>query len=374
MDFNLLRSWLSLPSGSWPPDHYTLLGLAPGQYDAARIESLVLERMDRLRGHQLLHPEVVTEGMNRLAQALITLTDPQGKAAYDRELRISSGPVEPLKSPAAVPSPKTTAEESVVVAEPVFDDDIFSDDARAPGPTDLSDATRIIEWNPDVALPETPARGTAEFELPADAFAAAPPSPSFFEVVPDARETADRIGVPSPELAPPGLDTTALASRRHLYARLARLRKARQAWQRLGPILGNPDDPVDRPVRLLILLEAVGAVRPLLSGLRGVIGGIGEPGGMIAAVVRQPLVLDTFRRLLPSQRTSLAIDWKQAERQLEQEYARLRQIVHRNRERRAGARSGLVFLRWISASPEVLLVVLVGVLLFLALIRAATGR
>jgi hypothetical protein len=192
--------------------------------------------------------------------------------------------------------------------------------------------------------------------------------------VPDARETADRIGVPSPELAPPGLDTAALASRRHLYARLALLRKARQAWQRLGPILGNPDDPVDRPVRLLILLEAVGAVRPLLSGLRGVIGGIGEPGGMIAAVVRQPLVLDTFRRLLPSQRTSLAIDWKQAERQLEQEYARLRQIVHRNRERRAGARSGLVFLRWISASPEVLLVVLVGVLLFLALIRAATGR
>ena len=182
-----------MPSGPWPPDHYTLLGLAPGQYDAARIESLVLERMDRLRGHQLLHPEVVTEGMNRLAQALITLTDPQGKAAYDRELRVGSGPVESLKSTAAIPAPKTTAEESVVVAEPVFDDDIFSDDARVPGPADIGDATRIIEWNPDVAFPETAARGTAEFEVPTDAFAAAPSSTSFFEVVPDDRETAERI-------------------------------------------------------------------------------------------------------------------------------------------------------------------------------------
>lgn len=374
MDFNLLRSWLSLPPGPWPPDHYTLLGLAPGQYDAGRIESLVLDRMDRLRGHQLLHPEVVTEGMNRLAQALITLTDPQGKAAYDHELRASSGPVESFKSPAAVPVPKTTADESVVVAEPVFDDDIFSDDTRVPGPADLSDATRIIEWSPETVLPETPARGTAEFEVPADAFAAAPSSPSFFEVVPDDRGTGGRIGIPSTGPAPPGLNTAAVASRRHLYARLALIRKARQAWQRLGLILGNPDDPVDRPVRVLVLLEAVGAVRPFFAGLRGVIGGIGEPGGMIAAVIGQPLVLDTFRRLLPSQRTNLAIDWKQAERQLEQEYARLRQIVHRDRERRAGARSGLVFLRWIAASPEVLLVVLVAVLLFLALIRAATGR
>src|SRR5262245_12031578 len=40
--------------------------------------------MDRLRAHQLLHPDAVTEGMNRLAQALVCLTDPVARAAYDR--------------------------------------------------------------------------------------------------------------------------------------------------------------------------------------------------------------------------------------------------------------------------------------------------
>ena len=40
----------------------------------AMLLALATDRMERLRGYQLLHPELVTEGMNRLAQALICLT------------------------------------------------------------------------------------------------------------------------------------------------------------------------------------------------------------------------------------------------------------------------------------------------------------
>ena len=74
-----------------------LLGLTPGLSDPEEVERLVLDRMARLRSHQLLHPELVTEGMNRLAQALVCLTDPAARAAYDAELGISTGPSAPVR-------------------------------------------------------------------------------------------------------------------------------------------------------------------------------------------------------------------------------------------------------------------------------------
>src|SRR5215472_9715279 len=93
MDRELIRSWLQLPPGDWPPDHYTLLGLEPGEQDPLRIEQYVHERMQRLRNYQLTHPELATEAMNRLAQALVCLTDPAARKAYDRE-RLAPKPAE----------------------------------------------------------------------------------------------------------------------------------------------------------------------------------------------------------------------------------------------------------------------------------------
>src|SRR5207248_9439813 len=86
MDHTLIQSWLQLPPGSWPPDHYTLLGVAPGEGDVARIEQQVQERMQQLRKYQLTHPELATQAMNSLAQALVCLTDHAAKHAYDRAL------------------------------------------------------------------------------------------------------------------------------------------------------------------------------------------------------------------------------------------------------------------------------------------------
>lgn len=87
MNYEWICSCLQLAPGQWPPDHYTLLGLQPGETDARRIEQGAQERMERLRRYQLFHTDQVTEGMNRLAQALVCLTDPVAKQAYDTSLR-----------------------------------------------------------------------------------------------------------------------------------------------------------------------------------------------------------------------------------------------------------------------------------------------
>src|SRR6478752_9972264 len=81
-----LRGWLRIPDGPWPPNYYALVGLPVGTGSSEEIEARVLERLELLRRYQLPHPDEATEGMNLLARALDTLTDPQARTAYDRSL------------------------------------------------------------------------------------------------------------------------------------------------------------------------------------------------------------------------------------------------------------------------------------------------
>src|SRR5579871_6469340 len=82
-DHELICSWLGLPAGAWPPDHYRLLGLEPGEGDTALIETRVHERIDSVRRYQMRYPEQATEAMKQLAMAFDCLTDPAGKRSYD---------------------------------------------------------------------------------------------------------------------------------------------------------------------------------------------------------------------------------------------------------------------------------------------------
>jgi hypothetical protein len=83
MNHDLICQWLDLPAGSWPPDHYTLLSLAPREADSRLIETRIHERMMRIRPYQLNHPDEATEVLNRLAAAFNCLTDPAAKQTYD---------------------------------------------------------------------------------------------------------------------------------------------------------------------------------------------------------------------------------------------------------------------------------------------------
>lgn len=281
MDFALLSSWLDLSAATpWPPDPRTLLGLPPGRVDPADAESRALDRMDRLRPYQLRHPELVTEGMTRLAQALIAFTE----------------------APPAPPPPP---------------------------------AYELVEEPP----PPKPA-----FELVEDLPDPEPPSPAL-ELPPE----------PGP------------AGRRWIYAKLAAVRRAQRAWERVGRVLADPDDPADTPARVLILLEAVRGLRPLLPAVAGFMGGVGQPGGIVGAIVKQPLVLDTFRRLLPDQRVAVAADWRKGRDALRREYAWLRRVAAQGRANRAGWRALGAAWRWALGTPELLLLPLVLVLLVVRL-------
>ena len=89
---DLLCTWLNLPKAPWPPNYYLLLGLAWGQGSTEEIEHRVLERMEKLRQHQLMRPDAVTRGMNLLAQAMNCLTNPITRLEYDRTPGAQPGP------------------------------------------------------------------------------------------------------------------------------------------------------------------------------------------------------------------------------------------------------------------------------------------
>src|SRR5260370_11239662 len=75
MNQEMLCTWLSVPKTAWPPDPWTLLGLTRGEHDLGAIEERVQDRMTKLRHYQLSYPEEATEGMNRLAEAFVTLAE-----------------------------------------------------------------------------------------------------------------------------------------------------------------------------------------------------------------------------------------------------------------------------------------------------------
>src|SRR5438552_662358 len=83
VDVQQICTWLALPPGCWPPDHYALLGLPPCEPDVERIEQKIHERLMRLRCYQLSNPALATEAMTCLAKAFDCLTNEQCKKAYD---------------------------------------------------------------------------------------------------------------------------------------------------------------------------------------------------------------------------------------------------------------------------------------------------
>jgi hypothetical protein len=322
--------------------------------------------MDRLRPHQLLHPELVTEGMNRLAQALICLTDPVARAVYDAELdlvgrtRSVSDGVELTTAPPHYPT--TPQLQTVLPYEVIPGFPIPTDDETEPVAANAT-PTAEVPFEPGLLPPESippPYEVVAPYEIvEGEVLPRSPP----YEVVAEL-------------VAPPPAPPWQPATRRELYARLADLRRFLAAWQKLKPFWGDPREPLDRPIRVLALLEAVSRLR-LLVGLRSeLVGAPGRPGAVVVALVRQPLVLHTFRTLLPDQRRALALDWRRAELELIREHERLREASRSGRPRhhRLRPRGRLRrLLRWVARTPETILWILV-LIVVIAVVLRSSGR
>jgi hypothetical protein len=362
VDHDRLYSWLGLPPGPWPPDHYARLGLPRGTAEVAEVEARVLERMERLRPHQLLHPELVTEGMNRLAQALVCLTDPVARAAHDRELGIPPPPfevvAEPKPEPAAPPGEAPADEGPAEVP--------FTPGLLPPG-APQQHAYEVVREPEAERDPDPLPYKVAPYEVVQEEL---PPRPAF-EVVPEEE-------VYEPEFLPEGaheadgggkaLGAPAPVNRRAIYRRLAAARRALRAWEGLRPVLGTPAETLGTPVAVLLFVRALAEARDALPGVAEVILEPGSPGGTVAALVRLPHALHAVRVLLPAQRLAVARDWRRGHEELLRERRRLRRAVEAARPPRRGGALAQA-LHAVRRTPEWVLLGALFVALLFALLR-----
>src|ERR1051325_4924958 len=79
-------AWLGLPPGPRPPDHYTLLGLAPFEPDPELIRAAARQRSEAVRPLCTRYPVDATRLLNEIADAAACLLDPEMQAAYNRLL------------------------------------------------------------------------------------------------------------------------------------------------------------------------------------------------------------------------------------------------------------------------------------------------
>jgi hypothetical protein len=329
MTHEKLRAWLQLTDGPWPPDHYALIGLPVGVGSPEEIEGRVLERLELLRRYQLPHPDEATEGMNLLARALDTLTDPDARREYDRSLG--------LKPKTRIEPPPLGSDDELNVLFPGIP--LLPAEAMGPAPADepiLPDVIELpdIDTEPDVddepeLLDEVPAQA-----LPDAILMPVPPAVARLETVPDA--------IPIRSKSP----------RRQLYADLARVRKVLRVFERARPYLTDADRTFQRRTDLLALMGCLAELRPLLPTVTDLIASPKRPGNLVAALARQRLLFDTFRSLLPDQRDALARDFRAAHYRLAGYYDDLRDEVRRLTEKDWTRAVLNPILRYMADRPE----------------------
>lgn len=367
VDTSVICSWLGIPPEQWPPDHYALLGLPPGESNASRIEEHVHQRLERIRHYQLTHAETATEAMNRLAQAFVCLTDPQAKRAYDRnllgELPADEPPPEKppaVKAPPAVPPP----EETGPVAAWLNDSPIV----RPATPPSALQRT-VLDLTPTQAVARVPA---AEGP-PADAEVG---DPELLDLVEEGAPPPAAPPAAPPEPVDPAFEAArtrparlGLGTKRALYYRVARTRSLLRAWEMVGKYLNHPTRKLSRPAEAREFIDWLADIRRLLEGFPPLLGEAGQPGYLVVTLTRQPVIVPTFQTLLPSQRESLARDWVAGHKLLAAHKDFLRQelrILRRKTVLGRGLRAGRAFL---NEHPGGLLILLALLALAIALLR-----
>lgn len=320
MSHELICSWLGLPGGQWPPDHYCLLGLEPAKADSEHIEQQVHQRLEMVRRYQLLHPDLVTEAMNRLAQAYICLTDPEARRAYDSNHAAAPSLVEKTAAMTssrvvapADPVPETVIPVPMVPPAPSLPDLLSPSAANSLPP---SEATFVLEV--PAALAEEARVESSSGEYPtapepvgnlsepgASATAGSP-------VLTDTPESDGSLGIPAALQAAEAfpLAGRGLGTRRALYRRLAATCRLQRAWTRVGHYLSVPSRRLNRPSEAIDLINGFEAVRTALDRFPPLLGNAGQPGYSVVILARQPAPVPIFQTLLPSQRETLAQHWQ----------------------------------------------------------------
>jgi hypothetical protein len=332
MSKEMICAWLGLPADRWPPDHYTLLGLERGEADPQRIEQCVHRRLECLRPYQLKHPEQVTEALTRLAQAFDCLTHPERRQAYDASLAGEPAPAEtpPGGTVGTAGTATLPATLSVCPSDPLV------------SPSDPL-AWLFGPWNQSALAESVEEKHWGAVPPPAVRVPPAEPAVAPVVGISAAAAAADPAPVAAPDPVAEAAASVAarrgLGTKRALYYRIARTRQLLAAWEQVGRYVGDPERRLVRKAEAESMLRQLEAIRELLHEFPPLLGQAGQPGYSVIALARQPLIVQTFQSLLPSQREVLARHWQEGRELLRAHRRFLRAELRALKRRSRWARS-----------------------------------
>lgn len=344
-----------------------MLGFGTGPLEAKEIEQRALERMEAIRPHQIRHPELVTEGMNQLAQAFVELlreAQEEKPDLYEQGVEPGGEPEKPDTSVSLEPEPPKK-----VPFEPVFPTVDF--EAATPGIPKSAEIEPIVE----AEVIEQPQGYTLEPEPPK--------APVSLPLEPEPARPESPVEVPlakpkpakRPDRAPPDLPVAALlpmedgylppTKRRVAYRQMAAVRRLQRAWLQLRDCLSDPFEPLAGPWEVAIFLEATAELRSVLHRSCLDADFFHEEGQSIRFLAMQPDPLGVLREFLPSQRLVLAADWAAGLTFIEVRSASIRRYLRMTRRQPSPAQKFFRQCCRLISVPETLLILLTGAIFWL---------
>jgi len=277
MNQEILCTWLGVPKSAWPPDPWTLLGLTRGELDLHLIEERVQERMTKLRHYQLSFPEEATEGMNRLAEAFVTLTEACSKKQAAEAT--ASSAVKPSHE-AALAKDETSVSNNTKLDWRNQPPPVRQETASAPELVvkDETAPDRILVSKPFVA-PAKPLRRDIDPVL--------------------ARELAEE----SDEA------TSSLGTLEAVILRVETTRRLLQAWEKIGKLLKAPSKRTSAKESEQFAKRLV-AIADVMQDYPAFVGHPGKPGYRVVVHARLKLPLSIVWAMTPEQRDELLFDWQ----------------------------------------------------------------
>jgi hypothetical protein len=83
-----------------------------------------------------------------------------------------------------------------------------------------------------------------------------------------------------------------------------------RAWVQVGKYVGDAGAQLRKRSDAVDLVRQLTHIRQLLQDFPPLLGQAGQPGYLVIALARQPMILQTFLGLLPTQREALVRDWQ----------------------------------------------------------------
>jgi hypothetical protein len=288
MNRDIICNWLGLADKRWPPDPYALLGLTAAECNRTRIEERVHERMAKLRSYQLSHPDEATEGMNRVAQAFITLVERHGASAA-----APSAPAPPAPTPSQAAATEKVNGPLTPVPRALSDTAVAERthlDWKA-GPPPVRDSRHTPRAPIPISPPEPPAERPAE------------PEPRAVE---SEEQIIRSLAEDSEQAREAVLTLQAVMTRADLTRQLL------IAWRKAGRYLANPRRKLTRPVEKTDFSRKMEALHEAAEPYPDFVAHLGRPGYRAVALAHLGIPPDVFNAMGDEPREQLARDWQLA--------------------------------------------------------------